>query len=478
MTQENIENLKEELARVRKEYQVVQEQLEITIQQGNIVFRDFQNTENEYELILNQLETAKEHYETSFQECSNLLDISKNTQTEADNSKIQLESERKKLEVEKNEALLAIRRAEEWKSKGHTGCSECQADLDRGVAAQQKLGEIDCQIAKLIERDQMISDQVFQFVSTASNSIEKCDAAFQNLQDLCNKELEARCRVEEIKIKLDTIEDNEREQRTKVKSLQHQLKNTLKQLQESIETTNKLDPEESQSKSFLRQIIDIVMMFTPLNETNEAIQHDEGSFDIAWKLVKDAKFAVISQGESGLIKGVVKLKGEVKKVGNAVSKGDEKDLESSIQIDKVVAETIKDSSKTSEEATESVLEKSEPTFPLEGEAGNYKDLTNNSVKLNEIEANHFVFDHHEQTRGIKQDDCISLFLTKKHHSVFRRTFQKEEHKMNPRDALAKSIIKTKKVFQEESAYTSFIRKGLLNFIEENKEKISSSIPKN
>lgn len=118
-----------------------------------------------------------------------------------------------------------------------------------------------------------------------------------------------------------------------------------------------------------------------------------------------------------------------------------------------------------------------PLLPNEGKVGSYKELTKKyRVTGDNLTPHHIPSAGYMKSKGVKNSEGISIMVeqpTPGKAGRHRRTDtygKKTDFSKAPRDELAKDILDLRKIYKEDGVYTPEIRKGLIEVIDQNKNK--------
>ena len=114
-------------------------------------------------------------------------------------------------------------------------------------------------------------------------------------------------------------------------------------------------------------------------------------------------------------------------------------------------------------------------LPGEGDVGTYRDLVNAGTKGDDITPHHIPSANHMKQHGVSKGDGISINMEHSHPGSggrHRETFTygtRADDALSPRDALARGVLDTKRIYEAHGLYGPEIRRALQELILRNKE---------
>jgi hypothetical protein len=107
-----------------------------------------------------------------------------------------------------------------------------------------------------------------------------------------------------------------------------------------------------------------------------------------------------------------------------------------------------------------------------GDAKKYRGLKEDEVPRDNIDVHHMPSKAYMEKHGIKKGDGIAMNMKKEDHALTRTHGNRSNAQSNlePRDELAADIRDVRKIYQKKKSYTPEIRKGLRRVIKENEKE--------
>jgi hypothetical protein len=102
--------------------------------------------------------------------------------------------------------------------------------------------------------------------------------------------------------------------------------------------------------------------------------------------------------------------------------------------------------------------------------GTYRELKKAAQRGDNLDIHHMPNDKYMASKGVSKKDGISINVEKQRHIEIHKELRSIDPKTSERDALAKSVLRAKKVYEKEGAYSPKTRDSFQEVIKQNKEK--------
>ena len=115
-------------------------------------------------------------------------------------------------------------------------------------------------------------------------------------------------------------------------------------------------------------------------------------------------------------------------------------------------------------------------LPGEGAVGTYAELGKISKRGDNLARHHIPNDNYMASRGIPKSDGVSMMVESPtpgaggRHREIHREMQSQNIDLEPRQALAESILRARQVYKTDKLYSPDINKALQEVVAQNKKR--------